>query len=177
MYGIVDDYIVHQRHLWNYRMYTSKTVINSLNKAILKTIHVSWSGNKTTCPKWVACEEQTYFRSSLRTIRKRMGRGGGAAKYKKKKKKQGKNKWKKIHPCKVDQQKTPALAFHTFCTNLRKAGRKAYCVQNITSLNKLPADFGLVNNHTWYKKIYLRLVSCNHQWHLALLWWTMAEAQ
>ena len=28
-----------------------KTVINSLNKAILKIIHVSLSGNKTTCPE------------------------------------------------------------------------------------------------------------------------------
>ena len=35
----------------------------------------------------------------------------------------------------------PALAFHTFCTNFKKAGRKAYCVQNISSLNKLPAEF------------------------------------
>ena len=61
---------------------------------------------------------------------------------------QGKIKGKKINACRVDQEKIPALAFHTFCTNLRKAGRKAYCVQNITSLNKLPADFGLVNNHT-----------------------------
>ena len=35
----------------------------------------------------------------------------------------------------------PALAFHTFCTNFKKAGRKAYCVQNIGPLNKLPAEF------------------------------------
>ena len=49
---------------------------------------------------------------------------------------------KKIHARRVDQKKIPALAFHTFCTNFKKTGRKAYCVQNISSLNKLPAEFG-----------------------------------
>ena len=41
---------------------------------------------------------------------------------------------KKIHACRVDQEKIPALAFHTFCTNLRKAGRKAYIIGRGLSL-------------------------------------------
>ena len=50
------------------------------------------------------------------------GGGGGGAKYKKKNSCKGKLSEKKIHACRVDQEKIPALAFHTFCTNLQKAG-------------------------------------------------------
>ena len=36
-------------------------------------------------------------------------------------------------------------AFHTFCTTyLKKVCKKAYCVQNISSLNKLSLNSGLV---------------------------------
>ena len=38
-----------------------KTVINSLNKAILKIIHVSLSVNKTTCPEMVSLRTADVF--------------------------------------------------------------------------------------------------------------------
>ena len=61
---------------------------------------------------------------------------------------------KKIHARRVDQKKIPPLAFHTFCTNFKKTGRKAYCVQNISSLNKLPAEFGSYQSSYLKQKKY-----------------------
>ena len=42
------------------------------------------------------------------------------------------------------QSRPEKMAFYTFCTNLKKVYRKAYCVQNISSLNKLSLNSGLV---------------------------------
>ena len=57
------------------------------------------------------------------------GGGGGRARYK-----------KKFMHAEKTRKKIPALAFHTFYTNLNKAGRKAHCMQNSSFLNKLPAE-------------------------------------
>ena len=52
------------------------------------------------------------------------GGGGGGAGEVQKKFMQGKIKFKKMQARREDQEKIPALAFHKFCTNLKKAGRK-----------------------------------------------------
>ena len=99
----------------------------------------------------------TYYKGW--TIRKVMG-GWGRAKYKKKKFMQGKIKWKKIHACRVDQEKKflhwPSTHFAQILR--RQAGKHTVCKTSALWINFL-LNFGLVNNHTWYKKIYLRLVS------------------
>ena len=64
------------------------------------------------------------------------GKGGGRG--------TKKNSCMQIRPGK----KIPALAFHTFYTNLNKAGRKAHCVQNSNFLNKLPAEVWSCKYHT-----------------------------
>ena len=86
--------------------------------------------------------------------------GGGAGEVQKKKFMQGKIKWKKIHACRVDQEKKflhwPSTHFAQILR--RQAGKHTVCKTSALWINFL-LNFGLVNNHTWYKKIYLRLVS------------------
>ena len=51
----------------------------------------------------------------------------------------GKFSEKKYHARRVDQKKNSCIGLPYICTNFKKTGRKSYCVQNISSLNKLPA--------------------------------------
>ena len=109
-----------------------------------------------------------------------MGRGGGGVRanagelQKKKNSCKGKLSEKKIHACKVDQEKIPALAFHTFAQiSGRQAGKHTVCKTSALWINFL-LNFGLVNNHTWYKKNisevcklihYRGAVTSNGTWH------------
>ena len=74
-----------------------------------------------------------------RIIRKVMVGGQST---KKKNSCKGKFSKKKYHARRVDQKKKSCIGLPYICTNFKKTGRKAYCVQNISSLNKLPAEFG-----------------------------------
>ena len=79
-----------------------------------------------------------------RTMIKVMGVGeGGGAKYKKIY--HARENLSEKNSCMQSRPEKKKTAFHTFCTTyLKKVCKKAYCVQNISSLNKLSLNSGLV---------------------------------
>ena len=74
-----------------------------------------------------------------------MGGGGwGAGEVETKNSCKGKLSEKKIHARRVDQEKNSCIGLPHILHKSQKGRQerhKAYCVQNISSLNKLPAEF------------------------------------